>query len=252
MALRDDFAAMGIQSGDTLLMHSSFRSLGPVDGGMAVFFQALLDVLGERGTLILPTLSYGAVTRENPVYDVNKTPSCVGAMPEYFRQLPGIYRSLSPTHSCAAKGYLAREITEGQLQDDTPLGAHSPFRRLAQMNGKTLFLGCSIRPHTMMHGVEEAAGVSYVLQKEKSPFTVIDETGKTHEIFVHRHCFRLNGLHYLQRYDRLGALLDEKEWKRGKIAQADCDLISARAAWDKALAAMKQDPYCFVEGVQEE
>ena len=251
MALRDDFAALGIEKGDIVLMHSSFRSLGPVEGGMDGFFQALFDVLGERGTLILPTLSYGAVTRENPVFDVRNTPSCVGAMPEYFRYLPGACRSLSPTHSCAAKGYLAREITQGQLADDTPLGIHSPFRRLAQMNGKTLFLGCSIRPHTMMHGVEEAAGVPYVLQEEKSPFTVIDETGKQHEIFVHRHCFRINGLHYLQRYDRLGALLDENEWKKGKIAQADCDLISARAAWEKALSAMQKNPFCFVEGEKE-
>lgn len=251
MALQDDFSALGIQNGDIVLMHSSFRSLGPVDGGMDGFFRALFDVLGERGTLILPTLSYAAVTKEHPVFDVRHTPSCVGAMPEYFRQLPGVYRSLSPTHSCAAKGYLAREITEGQLADDTPLGAHSPFRRLAQMDGKTLFLGCSIRPHTMMHGVEEAAGVPYVLQKEKSPFTVIDEAGKQHEIFVHRHCFRLNGLHYLQRYDRLGALLNETEWRKGKIAQADCDLISARAAWDQALAMMKKEPFYFVEGEKE-
>lgn len=251
MVLRDEFAALGIKKGDTLLMHASFRALGPVEGGMDGFFRALKDVLGERGTLILPTLSYAAVTRENPVFDVKNTPSCVGAMPEYFRQLPGVCRSLSPTHSCAAWGYLAREITEGQLKDDTPLGEHSPFRRLAKTGGKTLFLGCSIRPHTMMHGAEEAAGAPYVLQKEKSPFTVIDEAGRRHEIFVHRHCFRMNGLHYLQRYDRLGPLLDEKEWKRGKIGQADCDLLDAGAAWTKACETMKIDPFYFVDGVKE-
>ena len=97
-----DFEALGLRRGDMVLMHSSFRSLGPIEEGIGTLISELFNVLTDRGTLIVPTLNYAYAPEENPVFDVRKTRSCVGAVPEFFRQLPGVYRSLSPTHSAAA------------------------------------------------------------------------------------------------------------------------------------------------------
>ena len=41
-----------------LLMHSSLHSLGQVDGGAETLIDALLEVLGEEGTLMVPTFNY--------------------------------------------------------------------------------------------------------------------------------------------------------------------------------------------------
>ena len=81
--LAEGFEALGIRSGDTLLVHSSLKSLegaSPAD-----VIEALLALLGPEGTLMFPTLSYLHSNRNNPVFDVRRTPSNVGAIPDYFR-----------------------------------------------------------------------------------------------------------------------------------------------------------------------
>ena len=247
MSLIHDFEALGLRQGDTVLMHSSFKSLGPIEGGINTLISALLDVLTDRGTLIVPTLSYAYVPEENPVFDVRKTRSCIGAVPEYFRQLPGVYRSLSPTHSAAALGRLAREVTQGQLEDETPVGPHSPFRRLAEAGGKLLFLGCGLEPNTSIHGVEELVDAPYLFLPGLFPFTVVDEEGKCHDISCRRHSFHKDNLVYEQRYERVLELLNPKDKSNGRAGRADCWLLDARAVWEKAEAAMRKDALCLVE-----
>lgn len=247
MPLTTDLEALGLCPGDIVLMHSSFRSLGTVEGGIGALIDALLHVLTPRGTLVVPTLSYAWVTQDNLVFDVRKTRSCVGAVPEFVRQMPTARRSLSPTHSAAALGRFAREMTQGQLQDETPVGAHSPFRRIAQMGGKLLFLGCGPGPNTSVHGVEELVEAPYLFLPGTFPFTVIDEEGKCHDIRCRRHSFREGNIVYEQRYERVLDLLDLKDKQSGRVNQAECLLLDARAVWEKAEAAIRKDPLCLVE-----
>ncbi len=247
MGFEADIEKLGIKSGDVLLMHSSFKSLGPVDGGIEAFVGSLLNVLGDGGTLLVPTLSYSHVTVNNPVFDVRRTASNVGAVTNYVRSLPGSFRSLSPTHSAAAVGKYARELTEGQLSDTTPLGAHSPFRRLPEYGGKILFLGCGTRCNTMIHSVEELTEPEYLFLDGDYPFTVIDENGTAHDITCKRHKFHTPDKEYVQRYDRVADMLDEKDINRGKIGAADSVAINAKAAWDMALSALRNDPLSLVD-----
>ena len=86
---------------------------------------------------MLPTLSYLYANRDNPVFDVRRTPSNVGAIPEYFRTEYPVLRSLCPTHSCAAVGLRAEYLTGSHHLDETPC-ANSPFSRLRDAGGKVL------------------------------------------------------------------------------------------------------------------
>lgn len=127
-----DLRELGVRPGDVLLVHSSFSSLGGIAPGDAI--GALLEALGAEGTLVLPALSYRDVTRQSPAFDVAATPSCVGFLTEYFRTLvPGVVRSVHPTHSCCAKGARAEEVTRDHYLDHTPVGPNSPFRKLQDM-----------------------------------------------------------------------------------------------------------------------
>ena len=54
-SLGSDLSALGLAPGDVVLVHSSTRSLGFVAGGSQAAVQALLDVLGPGGTLVVPT-----------------------------------------------------------------------------------------------------------------------------------------------------------------------------------------------------
>ena len=61
-----DLYNLGIRAGDMVLMHSSYKSLGGIEGGAKAFFEGFTELLGKDGTLILPTLSFESVIRENP------------------------------------------------------------------------------------------------------------------------------------------------------------------------------------------
>ena len=49
------FSQLGIKQGDTLLVHASLSSLGYVVGGAETLFLALRDVIGEQGTIVVPS-----------------------------------------------------------------------------------------------------------------------------------------------------------------------------------------------------
>lgn len=251
--IKNDLLSLGISSGDTVLIHASFKSLGEFEGGAELFFEAFFEVLGEEGTLILPALSYDSVTRENPVFDINKTPSCVGFLTEYFRtSVSGVVRSLHATHSCCAKGRLAKEITKGHELDETPVGNNSPFSKLPRYNGKILMLGCSLNRNTSLHGVEETALPPYCLDKQnpivytlKNGNTAIQKRSYPHYFLDEK------GRHIAQRYSRIVDLLSENEKKCGKVLSAECYLLDAKAVWEKGHKKLLEDPLYFVDYPQD-
>lgn len=242
--LCDDLRKLGIRSGDTILVHSSLKSLGPVEGGAETVIQSLLEVLGEDGTLFFPAFSFRTVNRDNPVFDVKNTPSCVGAMPEYFRTRPGTIRSVHPTHSLSGIGKKVNMILSENYRDTTPCGEFSPFRKLRTEGDWILFIGCTVAPNTTMHAVEELVNPPYLLG-DPINFKIINEDGSESDMSVRRHNFAATG--YAQRYIRLKDLLTPDELHCGNVLQAECYLMKISAVWEKGLAAMQNDPFYFVE-----
>ncbi|MBM3241244.1 AAC(3) family N-acetyltransferase [Candidatus Poribacteria bacterium] len=240
--IANDLKALGLREGGVLLVHASLRSLGKVPGGAETIVRGLLHALGENGTLIMPALSYAHVDVNNPVFDVLNTRSCVGALPEYFRTLPGTIRSVHPTHSVSGVGAKAESLLKEHYLDITPCGEHSPFRRLRKVRGQILFLGCGLRPNTSMHAVEELVQPPYLLGNPVE-YRIILAPGKEIKMRVRRHNFGI----WAQRYDRLGTLLDENGLKKGKVLEATVDLIDCEQMWERALIALKKEPFFFVE-----
>jgi len=235
--------ALGIQKGQLLMVHSSLRSLGQVEGGAASVIEALERSVGPDGTLMMPGLSYESVTREQPYFSQRETPVCVGVIPETFRKSPGVVRSLHPTHSVCAWGRRARELTAAHGLDTTPVGANSPFRRLAQEGGRILMLGCGLRPNTFMHGVEEAACAPYPLQKEPVVYTLEDEHGAVREAAHLRHDFS----RHIQRYDRVAEVLAAPALTEGRVLAARVFLIDAAKLMECGIKKIREEPYFFVD-----
>ena len=104
----------------------------------------LLAALGEDGTLLMPALTYERVTSANPTFSVLGTPSNVGLIPEYFRLRPGTQRSVHPTHSVARLGRGQPRSSPTTWMTPRPVGPHSPFRKLADLDGQILMLGCGL------------------------------------------------------------------------------------------------------------
>ena len=52
------FKEIGIKQGDVVLIHSAMRTIGcDVQGGPQTVVDALLEVVGKRGTLVVPTFT---------------------------------------------------------------------------------------------------------------------------------------------------------------------------------------------------
>ncbi len=245
-AIARDLLALGVRPGGDLLVHASLRSLGlPSDmpERAEIIIQGLLAALGPDGTLLMPALSYETVGAQNPVFDVRSTPSCVGALPEYFRTRPGTLRSVHPTHSVSAVGLHAEELLRNHLQDSTPVGDNSPFARLPKAGGQILFLGCGMNPNTSMHGVEEIVRPPYLFG-EPVDYQITLADGSQQTMRVRSHDFA--GVE--QRYDRLQEVM-KFGLRTGRVLQAECYLLEAAEAWFAALSKMREDPLYFVDRV---
>ncbi len=244
--IKADLQALGICKGTDLLIHASYKALGAVDGGIETLIEAILSCLGDSGTLLMPALSYDSVHKMDvPTFDIQNTPSCVGAVTEYFRNYPGVKRSMHPTHSVCAIGCRQDEYLAKHVLDNEPVGENSPFALLPHFNGKILMLGCGTKPNTSMHGIEEFAKTPYILSDFTRAYTLIDENGVQTEKNYYVHYIRQNG--YAQRYDRLENILD---MRAGNVLQADVKLIDSKQMWKVATEKLKEDVYYFTDKLE--
>ncbi|MBE2237867.1 MAG: AAC(3) family N-acetyltransferase [Caldilineaceae bacterium] len=233
---------MGVQRGDVLLVHASLRALGPVPGGAATVIAGLRAALGADGALLMPALSYAAVTPGHPHFDLALTPSNVGVIAETFRRQPGVLRSLHPTHSVCGQGAAAEMLLASHAVDHTPCGPHSPFHCLPQHHGKILMLGCGLRPNTSFHAIEELVEPPYLFGAPID-YTLVDGDGRRIVKRYITHNFA--GVH--QRYDRIGLLLQAPDLRVGRVLGATVHLLDAAAMWQAALSALQREALAFVE-----
>ena len=243
--IKNDLHSLGINKGDDLLIHSSYKALGGVEGGIKTFIDAVLSHLGDKGTLLIPSLSYDSVhAMDVPTFDIKNTASCVGAISEFFRTLQGVKRSMHPTHSVCAIGARQDDYIKNHYLDNEPVGENSPFAILPHFGGKILMLGCGTKPNTSMHGIEEYVKTPYILSDFTRTYTLVDENGVKTEKDYYVHYIRQNG--YAQRYDRLENIM---EMQSGKILQADCKLIDSAKMWKYAVEKLKDDVYYFTDNI---
>jgi len=237
-----DLAALGVRKSGTLLVHSSLKSLENMPDGPETAVDGLVGALGSGGTLLMPALSYESVNEGNPFFDVANTPSCVGALTEYFRRRPGTMRSVHPTHSVCGVGPGAGRMLDEHFRDVTPCGRNSPYFRLGEESGQILFLGCGLKPNTSMHAVEELVEPPY-LYSGWVDYRITLADGSEKGMRVRRHGFE----GWRQRYDRIEGVMAGEGITAGKVLTSDCILLEASDFWRKALQAIRAAPLAFVD-----
>lgn len=243
--LLSDLAQSGLKQSDTIIVHSSMKSIGDVEGRADTVLDVFMEYFGRDGLFAMPTLSWSNVNASQPIYNVKETPSVVGLLPELFRKRPGVLRSLHPTHSMAAYGPNADAFLEGHERFDTPAGPYSPWRRLLIADAKIVFLGTSIVCNTFLHGVEEWGNAADILTDYHENLFSIGENGISHAVPSRRHM----GDHS-KYYDRLephfralGAL---SEFRFG---DALCKVLDARAISRYTIDLLAREPKAFTDEV---
>lgn len=158
--LEQDLHAAGVRAGDVLVVHSSLRRVGWIEGGPTSFLRALKKVLGPKGTLVMPTFSFSLAAWGLPAFQAWRTSSRVGALTEHFWRQPHVLRTPHPTHSVAVWGHHASILAPRDI-DYEPLGVGSPLDRARQLGAKVLLVGVGQNRNSTVHVAESLAGMPY-------------------------------------------------------------------------------------------
>ncbi len=146
---------LGLTVGSGVVVHSSLNSFGRVDGGARAVIEALMQVVTSEGTLLMPSFNHGGAFADGApgYFDPRETPTSNGAVPETFWRMPGVERSLNPTHAFAAWGRRAKRYVQYHHRTIT-MGPESPLGLLQADDGYGLLLGVDYRSNTFHHVVE--------------------------------------------------------------------------------------------------
>lgn len=215
--------ALGLKPGDRVAVHTSYRAVRPVEGGPENLIQALMRAVGgTSGTLAMPTFN---IVR--PIYRPADTPSACGVLTEIFRKMPGVFRSLHPTHSVAVWGKDADWIASAHAQGRTALGVDSPFDRLAQKGGKVLLLGVGMDRNSMVHVGEShfrAPYLNVLFSPEYGRPIRIETADGSIRTFVMKECPGCS-----RNFGVVGERMEHKGWLR-KATLGQADAVVMRAA----------------------
>ncbi|WP_331742143.1 AAC(3) family N-acetyltransferase (plasmid) [Streptomyces sp. NBC_00876] len=163
----------GVAEGDVVMVHAAISSLGWTAGGGVALVQALREVVGRSGTLVVAAFttyltdpmtwverpvppSWWPRVRQSMVpFDPALHPAQpkLGRLPEVVRSLPGARRSPHPLYSFVASGPAARSVLTSHPMG-YGLGARSPLAALCRASAKVLMIGVGWDKCTVLHLAE--------------------------------------------------------------------------------------------------
>ena len=208
--------ALGLKNGSIVLLHSSFLSLGKVEKGPGEVIRAFLDVIGKKGTLLVPAFGQ------------------LGVLVEQVKQLPGAIVSTCPVGCVAAYGPAAQELCKGHGDAETAHGKGTPYTRLAEKGGFICLLGVDQDRNTSLHSIEALLELPYL-----STVNVTLKNAKGKEIKRSYKFFPGPHRNFIG-LDRL--LLDSGAMKIRRIGNAQVRLIDSAHMFDVLLAAGRDCP----------
>ena len=244
--LKRNLQDMGLASSDALVVHSSMKAIGPVDGGADTVIDALMEYFSE-GLLMMPTHTWKQMSVEYNVFDQAAEPVCVGILPDIFRTRPGVVRSLHPTHSMAVWGPGAEVYIQGEENLHTPCAPEGCWGRLKSVNAKILLVGVTHARNTYIHSVEESFDVPERFTEVTTRFQVKMPDGSLKPVDMYRH-YNRHTAHISESYDKmLEGYFETGAARKVRLGDADCILCDAAKIYEVTERILKQEINCFID-----
>ena len=179
---------MGVSPSDTVLMHTSMKAVGEVEGRAEGFLDILIDYFAEDRLLLIPTHTWKNLGNlSEPTLDLSSSYTCIGLLPSIAAVHPMARRSMHPTHSMAAFGKRAEAYIAGEEKIDTSTHPQGCYGKLYDAGGKVLLCGVGHNRNTYLHSCEERIGVPNRLSADLKPSTIRMPDGKivSHPLHCH-------------------------------------------------------------------
>ena len=229
----EQLRALGVNAGDVLVVHTSFRAVRPIEGGPGGLIDALEQAIAPDGTLVMPAWTGS----DEDVFDPATTRASpdLGIVADAFWRRPRVHRSSHP-FAFAASGPHAAAVTCDALALP-PHAPNSPIGRVYELDGRVLLLGVGHDANTTIHLAEILADVPYRVTKH----CTVERNGRRERVEYgeNDHC--------CQRFD----LLDE--WLRtrglqseGPVGHAHARLMRARDVVRVVCEQLAADPLLFL------
>ena len=213
------------KTNDTILIHSSLKSIGEIDGGAETLIDALKEYFYD-GLIIFPTHTWSFMNSDDQTLDLVDANSCVGALTN-IALTKGFKRSFHPTHSVCAYGKLSEDYLSHDDNAKTPVSPSGCFGILHELNAKILFIGAPLSKNTFIHSIEERFNVPDRFTNKIYHFYSTDGT-ITKEFYMPKHYSSLNphiSNNYLKLENPLHTLGISANFKLG---DAKCIVIDSK------------------------
>jgi aminoglycoside 3-N-acetyltransferase len=237
--LVSEFRRIGLSNGDVLLVHSSFKSFGGVEGGPQTVIDALMNVLGSEGTLIVPRFNFDFSTY-GTTWDVRSTPSHMGIISEFVRKDPRSKKVFHPIYPFSIIGKYADELIKHRYKGG--YSKDSIFHQLLVYDAKIIQIDKVYKSTTLIHHAEEILKVDYKYYKNFTGY-VIDENGKKYEDTFNLYVRKIDE-GYVTDVLPIGKILeDEGVMNIDRIADATIWYMKARDVYDCTVKSIQKNPH---------
>ena len=237
--LVSEFKRIGLTTGDVLLVHSSFKSFGGVEGGPQTVVDALVTVLGNEGTLIVPRFNFDFSTYGTP-WDIRSTPSQMGIISEFVRKDPRSKKVFHPIYPFCIIGKHADELVKHRYKGG--YSKDSIFHQLRVLDAKIIQIDKVYKGTTIIHHVEEMLKVDYKYYKDFTGY-VIDENGKKYKDTFNLYVRDIEK-GYVTDVIPIGKILEQEGvMKIDKIGDATIWYMKAEDVYQCTVNAIKKNPH---------
>ena len=166
-----------------VLVHTSLRAVGQVEGGAKTLLDALIEYFTKDGGLLcVPTHTWHNFGKEY-MLDMDKTDTALGAFSDFAAADPRGIRSEHPTHSMMVFG--DRKKAEKFVEDEPNIKSYtspdSCYGKLYSMGGYVLLVGVSHNRNTYLHCVEEMLKIPNRMKNEPTRFRIRRKSGEVVE-----------------------------------------------------------------------
>ncbi|WP_310579584.1 AAC(3) family N-acetyltransferase [Lacrimispora sp.] len=238
-----DIEQTGIRKNGTLLIHSSMKAIGVVEGGGDSVLDAFIEYMKD-GLLLFPTHSWSDKSLKDGIYDPKTEPACVGLLPNLFMKKAGAIRSMHPTHSVTAMGNRAQEYVLRDSDVYTPCPRNGCFGGLYDEEAQLLFLGATLKTNTFIHSIEEWLNIPDRINSQSKKIKLLFGDKDVREIDFRGHYSTRGDVS--KNYDKLLIpMILMGIAKEVKIGDAVSYVVEVKPMADWVIGLLKEKPLLF-------